>query len=327
MSVPLFRRLSSRAAFIWFVILVVVAIAQAVWWVAFMAILVDEKVDIAKELGASKAMVDAIQEQEIHRQIMVGLEGSFLLVLMLIGAGLIYRSLVASEKLKFHQQNFLLAVTHELKTPLASMKLSIDSLQSDKIPSEKKAAIIPRAREDIRRLEKIIDNVLQAGRFDRSSEPLVIAPTDVSKLLTQAVDQITKIHTDKPLQVTREIESGIMIQADAPALARVFDAILENALKYHDNRDIQLHVAMKRSGSKLVINISDRGTGLSEEDCEAIFDRFYRVGNEMTRRTPGTGLGLYLAREIVKAHKGKISAHSDGLGTGTTVTIELKAGA
>lgn len=322
----LFRRLSSRAALIWFCILVVVAVAQTTWWVAFMAILVDEKVDIAVELGASEAIVASIQDQEIHRQVMVGLEGLFLLTLILIGAWLIYRSLVASEKLKFHQQNFLLAVTHELKTPLASMKLSLDTLQSDKIPADKKAAIIPRAKEDIRRLEKIIDNVLQAGRFERSSEPLVLAPTDVAKLLNREVDQIAKIHTERPLTIKREIETPVMIEADAPALARVFDAILENALKYHDNRDIELHVALQRTASKVVIRMSDRGTGLSTEDCDAIFDRFYRVGNEMTRRTPGTGLGLYLAREIVKAHRGRIVASSEGLGKGTTFTIELKAG-
>lgn len=323
---PLFRRLSSRAAFIWFVILVVVAIAQATWWIAFMAILVDEKVEIAEKLGASQALVESIRDQEIRRQIMVGLEGTFLLLLILVGAWLIYRSLVASEKLKFHQQNFLLAVTHELKTPLASMKLSLDSLQSDKIPAEKKAAVIPRAKEDIRRLERIIDNVLQAGRFERSHEPLVKAPTDLTRLLNDAVDRLAKIHTERPVTIRRDIASEVRMQADAPALARVFEAILENALKYHDNRDIELHVAMRPNGSKVTVQISDRGTGLSKDDCDAIFDRFYRVGNEMTRRTPGTGLGLYLAREIVKAHKGKITAHSEGLGKGTTFTIELKAG-
>jgi len=324
--VTLIPRLSSRAALIWFIVLVVVAIAQATWWIAFMAILVDEKVEIAQELGASPEMVESIQTQETRRQIMLGLEGTFLLALILLGAGLIYRSLVASERLKFHQQNFLLAITHELKTPLASMKLSLDSLQSDKIPQEKKAAIIPRAKEDIRRLEKIIDNVLQAGRFERSSQPLAMAPTDISKLLHQAVDHISKIHSEKPVTITREITPDVRIEADAPALARVFEAILENSLKYHDNRPIDLHVALHRNGRHAVVTISDQGTGLTAEDCAAVFDRFYRVGNEMTRRTPGTGLGLYLAREIVKAHRGKIRARSEGLGKGTTFEIELKAG-
>lgn len=316
-------RISSRAAFVWFVILVVVAIAQATWWIAFMAILVDEKVEIAEQLGGDLALVETIREQEIQRQIMVGLEGTFFLVLILVGAWLIYRSLVASEQLKFHQQNFLLAVTHELKTPLASMKLSLDSLQSPKISQEKKAAVIPRAKEDIRRLEKIIDNVLQAGRFERSSQPLAIAPTDLSRLLNLAIDDITKIRADQPVTINRRIEGGVRIAADAHALARALEAVLENCLKYHDNRAIIVSAELNRRGKHAAITIADQGSGLTSDDLEAVFDRFYRVGNEMTRRTPGTGLGLYLAREIIKAHRGKIEASSEGLGKGTAFMITL----
>ena len=320
------RRISSRAAFIWFVILVVVAFAQATWWITFMAILVNEKVEIVEQLGAATQLVESIRQQEIHRQIMVGLEGTFFLALILVGAWLIYRSLVASEKLKFHQQNFLLAVTHELKTPLASMKLSLDSLQSPKISPEKKAAIIPRAKDDIRRLEKIIDNVLQAGRFERSNQPLALAPTDLSGLLHQAVDDIAKIRTDQPVTISREIDDDIRVEADAHALSRALEAVLENCLKYHDNRNIEIKVVLQRRDRTAAITITDQGSGLTSEDLEAIFDRFYRVGNEMTRRTPGTGLGLYLAREIIKAHKGRIEAASEGLGKGTTFKITLPAG-
>ena len=325
-KVRFLRRISSRAAFIWFVVLVVVAIAQATWWITFMAILVDEKVEIAEQLGAASQLVETIRQQEIHRQIMVGLEGTFFLVLILVGAWLIYQSLRASEKLKFHQQNFLLAVTHELKTPLASMKLSLDSLQSPKISPEKKAAVIPRAQEDIRRLEKIIDNVLQAGRFERSSQPLAIGPTDLSRLVNQAVDDIAKIRTDQSTTIDRDIEQSVRISADAPALARAVEAVLENCLKYHDNRAIEVRVSMRRRGKHAEITIADQGSGLSTEDVSAVFDRFYRVGNEMTRRTPGTGLGLYLAREIIKAHHGKIVAESGGLGKGTTFSITLPVG-
>lgn len=316
-------RITSRAALIWFVILVVVAIAQATWWITFMAILVDEKVEIVEQLGGAARLVEAIREQEIHRQIMVGLEGTFFLVLILVGAWLIYRSLLASEKLKFHQQNFLLAVTHELKTPLASMKLSLDSLQSPKISPEKKAAVIPRAQEDIRRLEKIIDNILQAGRFERSNQPLAVASTDLTRLVNQTLDDLAKLRSDQPVKIVRQIEDGVRISADSHALARALEAVLENCLKYHDNRPIEVTVTLARRDRLAEIIITDKGSGLSATELQAVFDRFYRVGNEMTRRTPGTGLGLYLAREIIKAHHGRIEALSDGLGKGTTIKITL----
>ena len=112
-----------KTGFILFISLSVVLFIQAAWWITFMAILLDEKVDIAVQLGADEAFIDKIHHEEVSRQIMLGMEGVFFLGLVLLGAWLIYRALVKTEQLKFHQQNFLMAVTHELKTPLASIKI------------------------------------------------------------------------------------------------------------------------------------------------------------------------------------------------------------
>src|SRR5512140_2238956 len=183
-------RLSPKSALALFSFMVIVLMAQALWWVVFMARLVGEKVDMAQQLGGSPAFVAQIHQEEIKRQMMVGTEGIFFLLLVLLGAWLIYRALVKSEELKFHQQNFLMAVTHELKTPLASIRIYLDTLQSPKIDPAKKEKVIPRMKEDIDRLGRLVENILDAGRFERHGYHLNRANLDLSALVDSRVEAL-----------------------------------------------------------------------------------------------------------------------------------------
>ena len=316
-------KLSSKSALALFLFMVLVAVALTVWWIIFMAQLVDEKVEVAEQLGASPEMIEQIHQQEIRRQVMLGMEGVFLILLILLGGWLIYRALVKTEELKFHQQNFLMAVTHELKTPLASIKLYLDTLQSPKIESTKKETIIPKMQEDVTRLEHLVQNILDAGRFERSGYQLNKTELDLSALVQDRVSAIRNVHTALPKEVIAEIQPGILIYGDGVAIARAIDAIFENCLKYH-NGEIHLDIRLSNQQNRIVLTITDKGIGFDRNDAKAIFERFYRVGDEMTRSQSGTGLGLYLCREIIRAHGGKVEAHSDGPGKGATFTITLK---
>lgn len=316
-------QLSSKSALIWFLFMVLVAVALAVWWIIFMAQLVDEKVEIAQQMGASREMLEQIQAQEVRRQVMLGMEGVFLILLILTGGWLIYRALVKTEELKFHQQNFLMAVTHELKTPLASIKLYLDTLQSPKIDASKKETIVPKMQDDVVRLEHLVQNILDAGRFERSGYQLRKSDLDLSALVQDRVDAIRKVHTPIPKNVKAFIQPEIPFYGDGVALGRAIDAILENSLKYHDG-NVDIAVDLVNSGGRIVLSVRDKGIGFDRTDAKAIFERFYRVGDEMTRRQAGTGLGLYLCREIIRAHGGRVDAESDGPGKGATFTIRLK---
>ncbi|MEW6051314.1 MAG: HAMP domain-containing sensor histidine kinase [Candidatus Zixiibacteriota bacterium] len=317
-------KLSPRAAFILFVSMVAFALAQALWWIIFMARVVGEKVDIAKELGGSPELVEQIHRQEITRQIMVGTEGVFFLVLILLGAWLIYRALVRTEELKFHQQNFLSAVTHELKTPLASIKLYLDTLESAKVAPEKKEMIVPRMKEDVARLEKLVEDILEAGRFDRSGYHIEKSRFDLSALVTERLDVVARVPSKVPKSIDREIPNGVYVHGDRSAMGRAVDAILENALKYHNDETVHISVRLGTDGDWISLAIADEGIGFEPKEASAIFERFYRVGDEMTRRNSGTGLGLYLCREIIRAHGGSVTARSDGAGKGAEFTITLK---
>lgn len=317
-------RLSSKGALWLFIAMVVTLVALGAWWIIFMAQLVDEKVDIAQELGARQEYIDQIQAQEVRRQIMVGMEGITFLLLILGGAWLIYRALVRTEELKFHQQNFLMAVTHELKTPLASIRLYLDSLQSTKIDPARKEKIVPRMQEDVDRLGRMVENILDAGRFERSGYHVNRTMLDLSNLVESRVAELCKAPTTVSLKVEKEITPGIQFYGDRAALGRAIDAILENSVKYHDSKEIVLRTKLFIEGKQIILSIADNGMGFERREANALFERFYRVGDEMTRQRPGTGLGLYLCREIIRAHGGKVKAFSDGPGKGATFTIELK---
>lgn len=316
-------RLSTRAALIVFLILVVFVIAQATWWVVFMARLVDEKVEIAEELGASPEFLEQVHEQEISRQIMVGTEGVVILLVLLFGIWLIYRALVTTEQSQIHQRNFLMAVTHELKTPLASLKLYLDTLKSDRVPVEKKVEIVPRMMQDVDRLERLMDNVLTAARFERRELLHRREQIDLSRLVNETADRFERFPAEIPVKMNRKVEPGVSIRADEVSIGRAIDAILDNAFKYHNGSAIEIDLSLATRERKAILTIADHGIGIARRELDQVFDRFYRVGNELTRSTSGTGLGLYIAREVIRAHGGDIAALSAGMGEGTTITVTL----
>lgn len=319
------RILTPRAALVLFIVLAAIVLTQAVWWIVFMAQIVDEKVDMAIELGAAPEYVEQIHDQEVQRQIMLGMEGIFFLVLILLGAWLIYRALVKTEELKYHQQNFLMAVTHELKTPLASMKIYLDSMKSEKIAAEKKIEIIPRMQADVLRLEKLVENILDAGRFERSGYQLFRHSLNLAQLVDKALDDLAELTWKVPVEIQRSLNQNVSISGDSIALRRAIDAILENSLRYNDHESVKLEVVLGIDKKRCRLDISDNGIGLSRKEASQVFNRFYRGGQELNRSRPGSGLGLFLAREIIRAHDGDITVQSEGMGKGATFIITLKS--
>ena len=316
-------RLSQKSALIIFLMLGGFALTMVTWWIILMARLTDEKVDLAAELGASPQYIEYLHQQEIDRQIMVGSEGVVFLILSLVGVWLIYRSLVQAHRLRRLQENFLMAVTHELKTPLASIMVYLDTLKSEKVSSEKKQQVIPRMKEDLRRLEGLVEDILEAGRFEASAYKPDRQRLDLGVLLTALIDKLSVSNPGKRIRTTCHIESDIYVVGDSAVLQRAISAILDNAVKYSGDTEADLTVSLRRLRNYAEITIKDRGIGIDKSELSQIFDRFYRVGHELTRACPGTGLGLYLCRQMIRAHGGEILARSEGIGHGTEFIITL----
>jgi two-component system sensor histidine kinase CiaH len=320
------RNLSPRAALTMFVALVVFVLAMATWWIIFMARLTNEKVEIARKLNASPEFLEELHRQEIVRQIMVGSEGVVFLLLVLFGVWLIYRSLRQAETLRHRQENFVMAVTHELKTPMASIGVYLDTLQSEKIPVEKKTQVIPKMKNDLHRLERLVDDILEAGRFEAGESRLNLQPVDLGALLHTLADGLAERHDSGAVRIVRHVDAGVGLIGDSAVLGRALGAILDNAVKYAGGQPPHITVTLRQSGHHAEIVIADKGVGIQKQELELIFERFYRVGHEMTRASRGTGLGLYLCREMIRAHGGEVMARSEGIGHGTEFIVTLPLG-
>lgn len=316
-------RLSPRSALMIFLTLAGFTLAMVAWWVILMARLTDEKVDIAEELGAAPEYIERLHQQEIKRQIMVGSEGVVFLVSLLVGVWLIYRSLVQAHQLRRLQENFLMAVTHELKTPLASMAVYLDTLRSEKISAEKKHQVIPRMKKDLARLDGLVEDILEAGRFEVAAYKPDRQRLDLGALLTDLVNNLAGSNPGRQIKVTRQIDEAVYVIADTGVIGRAIRAILDNGVKYSGAAAADLRVTLQRLRNFAEITIGDQGIGIEKGELHQIFDRFYRVGHELTRACPGTGLGLYLCRQMIRAHGGEVFARSKGIGHGTEFVITL----
>jgi signal transduction histidine kinase len=250
-------------------------------------------------------------------------EGSVFVLLILIGAFLIYRALQRSEDLKFRQQHFLQAVTHEFRAPLTSLRLYLEALQSGNVDKDLAEELFPKMLDDCERLDGLIDNVLEAGHFGKSGYDLNLSKTDLSDDLVEYLDGLEPLVTRFGGNIERNIEKNAPVRTDYQALRRVVRALIDNALRYSPDENRNITVDLVKTGQRAEIRVADNGVGISKDEQARIFDRFYRVSDNYSRAVSGTGLGLFLAREIIEAHKGEITVESAGENKGSVFTISL----
>lgn len=264
-----------------------------------------------------------VKDKASRRVVMFVAEGTFFVLLTLFGAFMIYRTLHQSEELKLQQENFIHAVTHEFKIPVASIKLYLETMASQKIDKEKCLSLVPRMLDDCQRLERLVDNVLEAGRLTRQSQHLKLSPANLSNDLAEYLEELQPLIERNHLQLTTAIEPDLAVLSDYQAMYRVVSALVDNAIKYSPQTRRELLITAKRSGNKCLLAFADRGVGIEPHEQRKVFDRFYRTGMESTRSVKGTGLGLFLVKEIVAEHNGRVEVHSDGPDQGSTFVITL----
>jgi signal transduction histidine kinase len=277
----------------------------------------------AAPLAIKQTEADDIENTRRHEILMFASEGSFFVVLIILGAYLIYRTVRQSAELRRRQQNFIAAVTHELKAPLASVKLYAETLERPQLDRVKQLQYLGHMLEDVARLEELIDNILLAGRFERKGFELKVQRANLSADVAEYIESMRGFLDRNQFQLRTTVEPNLYAVTDYDALRRVVDSIVENAVKYSGARK-EGDLSLSRNGHHVILKVRDYGAGVPPEENERVFDAFYRVGDEMTRQIKGTGLGLYLVREIVAAHGGTVKLESAGIGQGSTVTVTLK---
>jgi signal transduction histidine kinase len=236
-------------------------------------------------------------------RVMVLSEGLFFLFLQLIGLIQVRRSFGKEIELAAQQTNFLHSITHELKSPLSSVKLALQTIVKRQLEPEQKAKLVNNALSDVVRLESLVDNILFAAKIERNTHGFANEEVNLSDLVHLVAQKFEG--NKKNIQIQTAIEDGIYYNTDQIGFISVVMNLIENAIKYSD-ADSVVDVSLSHSDTAIILSVKDEGAGIPEEFKQKVFEKFYRVGNEDTRRAKGTGLGLFIVGRFVEIYNGKI---------------------
>ncbi len=240
------------------------------------------------------------------RTAMIVGEGTMFAIIFIVGAISLHKSIRKERRLQNQKKNFLLSVTHELKSPLASIKLLLQTIQKRDLTKEQIQDFIGKSLLDIERLDDMVENMLLASKIENKSYTFPKAQFSLSALVDNVVNrlQLNKCDLNEQL-INAEIEPKIEITGDKFALTSVVTNLIENAIKYSGPCEV-VDVKLYSKENKVYFEVADHGIGIAETEKDRIFDKFYRVGSEDTRNTKGTGLGLYIVKEVLDKHEASI---------------------
>lgn len=351
----------TKALQIGFLALLVISTAQVLWWVADhatytrevrdrMALLYDSDAQVvtrflgeppsAGELetllphlsvqsGIARVRVDAVDALDLEESSRINRylwEGGFFLVVLLGGMLVLTRTIRDDAELRRRQQNFLAAVSHEFKSPLASMRLAAETLMMRAgEPDTRKLG--ERILEDGDRLLRMVDNLLDTTRLEEGRHELETEPISVRAMVEAGITELEGRAKANGIEVGHEVPGDLTLLADRAAFESVLRNVLDNAVKACvAGEGHRVNVSARALDGRVELSVSDDGIGFPADDASTIFEKFYRSGEEIRRTTPGSGLGLYIVRKLVELSKGKIHAHSEGPGKGATITVTWPAG-
>lgn len=246
-------------------------------------------------------------------------EGITFLMLIIIGAIIVYRSFRRQIALAAMQRNFMMAVTHELKTPIATTKLSLETLKHRQLELTQQHKLIDNALLETGRLDVLTNNILLASQLEEKDFIHYETIFSVSEITAKTLQEYR--HRFPSRTISANIEDAITITGDERMIQIAISNLLDNAIKYSPKTS-PIELVLKKDNANCIIKIIDNGPGIPDKEKNKIFQKFYRMGNEDTRKTKGTGLGLYLTQKIIQKHKGHIAIY-DHVPTGSIFVIEL----
>ena len=223
------------------------------------------------------------------------------------------------------QTSFIDSVTHELRSPLASLRLCLQTQARPQLQPSQREQLREMMLDDVERLSALIDDILETSRLAQDLASRQIERVELGALVERCVSTTARRHRLEPSTIAVDVPPGIALETDPVALEVSLRNLLDNAIKYSDSpREIGLTAQPTPSGG-LCIEVSDNGVGIPRNQLNRVFERFYRVDDETVRSRRGTGLGLFVASALIKGMRGRLRAHSEGPGQGTRMVITLPA--
>lgn len=248
--------------------------------------------------------------------------GLILLVMISIGMSLIFIYLTKQMNITRLYDNFIANITHELKSPLASIQLYLETMRKRQIPDTVRNEFIAAMIEDANRLNKLITSILDISALEQKRIAYNFQVYEVDEIIREISDNAIFQFKIDPKNVTIEGSAACQSVIDRGAFQIVINNLFDNALKYSKN-NFHINVQLSRNPKHALIKISDSGVGIPLKEQKFVFQKFYRIQNAAMPNVKGSGLGLYWVREIIRSHGGRISLYSAGEDQGTTFTIEL----
>ena len=257
-------------------------------------------VDKVVQLSINHTKLRQLEEERFQQRNIWLYQSILLLVLVASGIYGVYYSIDSIYQLNKRQNNFLLSVTHEFKTPIAAIRLMLQTSKNPKVKEEKKAELIENSIQNTFRLEELAENMLVSMQIENDKYQYALSTVDLSEMLNQVID-----NQSIKGEINGAIEPSLTLIGDGFIMRMVANNLIENAFKYSDNQPIEVNLYMQ--GTKKVLEVKDIGVGIAKEDYKKIYKKFFRVQDEETRTTKGTGLGLFIVKQAVERHRGKVA--------------------
>jgi len=279
-------------------------------------------VDTPEGFAIDPGVLAQLEDERFSRVNQYAWEGGFFLVVLVATIGVLASAIRSESRLRRRQHNFVTAVTHELKSPLAAMRLAAETLELRHAEGEARERLIRRLLASLDRMESTVANVLDTARIDEGKLPLSPQEVDAGHTLRELVQALANTAESRGVTLRAEVPDEVRLHADPQALNAVIRNLVDNALgAVTGSEDGAVTITAAAEPPCAVIQVRDNGRGFEPTDAEKLFEKFWRPGDEMRREGRGTGLGLYIARSLATASGARLTAHSDGPGRGATFTI------
>ena len=324
MAINLKRHTWTNRAIVICWLLLIYVLAALIWW--FIALnqqnrkMAEYKLSLLSQHDASYTQqVQKIYEERRRMTAAYKSEGLVFLLVILAGAVFLRSAVMREIRIQRQQQNFMMAITHELKTPISIAKLNMETLQKHTLDETKKDKILKSSLQEINRLNTLTGNILVSAQLEGGSYLFNKEEIDFSQVVADSAHDFESRFPNRPWNI--DLEAGLFISGDPLLMKIMVNNLVENAVKYSPPAS-PVSIILKKSGNQGQLDIRDEGEGIPKKEHKRIFQKFYRIGNEDTRSAQGTGLGLYLCRKIARDHKMLLTL-SDNQPKGTIFTVRF----
>jgi signal transduction histidine kinase len=299
---------SKQTKFI-FTLLVVYIVLQFLWWEVLLVKQAGSIIDLKQKIVALSTInnqnilddIEVLQQKKSSQVYMIVGEGTVFLLLLLFGIYKVRASIRKENELSQQKTNFILSVSHELKTPISATKLQLQTLLKYDLEKRKQHELLHVALDETNRLHKLVDNVLMANQIENNNLSINKEKLNLSELIENTVKRYFSLQLNQK-QISLTVQPNCFCIADKELLPSVIINLIENAIKY-SFENVAIEIILKTVNSKLILEIKDHGIGILEQEKETVFQKFFRSGNENTRKTKGTGIGLFIVKSICDLHQ------------------------